>query len=239
MNKDIAMKMWERKELVKNLRNKGLSYKEIRQKIPFSISKGTVSKWCKDIELTSEQKDRLDKLFRDGSYRGRLLGSKTNQIRREKEVREIKEKSSSEIFSLTRNEFKLSGLMLYWAEGNKTHRVGISNSDPELIRFMMRWLREVCDVPERRFKAYLNIHSGQDESQIKKFWLNIINLPISQIGKSYIKKEGTGHRKNILYNGTIKVQVCDKNLLYKILGWIDGVTKKTRAISSSGRASAS
>jgi len=44
MDKDIAMKMWERKELVKNLRNKGLSYKEIRQKIPFSISKGTVSK---------------------------------------------------------------------------------------------------------------------------------------------------------------------------------------------------
>ena len=83
-------------------------------------------------------------------------------------------------------------------------------------------------MPDRKFKAYLNIHSGQDESQIKKFWLDIINLPVSQIGKSYIKKEGTGHRKNILYNGTIKIQVCDKNLLYKILGWIDGVTKKNK-----------
>ena len=31
---------------------------------------------------------------------------------------------------------------------------------------------------------------------------------------------------------SIKVQVCDKNLLCKILGWIEGVIKKGRATSS-------
>lgn len=126
--------------------------------------------------------------------------------------------------------------MLYWAEGNKKRSVGITNSDSELIRFMMKWFRIVCNVCDSRFKIYLNIHSGQDDYQIKKFWSSVINLPVSQFGKSYIKKEGTGHRKNILYNGTIKIQVCDKNLLYKILGWIEGIIKN-RAISSFGRAS--
>jgi hypothetical protein len=67
--------------------------------------KGTVSKWCKDIELSSEQKERLDKLFRNGGYNRRLLGSKTTQIRREKEIREIKERAKLEIPSLTKNEF--------------------------------------------------------------------------------------------------------------------------------------
>ena len=121
---------------------------------------------------------------------------------------------------------KLAGLMLYWAEGNKRNSVGVSNSDSELIRFMMKWFREVCSVSDERFKIYLNIHSGQDEIEIKKFWSNIIGLPVSQFGKSYIKKEGTGHRKNILYNGTIKIQICDKDLLYKILGLIEGVVQK-------------
>ncbi|MBI3991290.1 MAG: hypothetical protein HY350_03980, partial [Candidatus Omnitrophica bacterium] len=74
------MKYWEKKELIQNLRHKGLSYREIRQTIPFTISKSTISSWCKDIELTEEQKARLDKLFEDGSYAGRLLGSKTTQI---------------------------------------------------------------------------------------------------------------------------------------------------------------
>ncbi len=235
MNKQ-HMKNWEKKDLVRNFRSQGLSYKEIRHKTPFTISKSTISDWCKDIELTSKQKDRLDQLLRDGSYRGRLLGSKTTQLRRAKEIKDIKEKAGLEISPFTKNEFKLAGLMLYWAEGNKSQSAGISNSDPELIRFMMRWFRDICGVPDNKFKIYLNIHSGQDDDKIKKFWSDIINLPVSQFGKSYIKKEGTGHRKNILYNGTIKIQICDSNLLYKILGWIEGVAKKTRATSSIGRA---
>ena len=230
------MKNWEKKELVQNLRHQGLSYKEIRQKIPFTISKSTISDWCKDIELTELQKDRLQKLFKEGSYKGRLLGSKVTQTRRANEVREIKEKARSEISSLTESEFKIAGLMLYWAEGNKKHHIGVSNSDPGLIRFMMKWFKDVWGVQDERFKIYLNLHSGQNETQIKKFWSNVINLPVSQFGKSYVKKEGTGHRKNILYNGTIKIEVCDKNLLYKILGWIEGISRD-RAISSSGRAS--
>lgn len=233
------MKCWERRELVTDLRRQGLSYKEIKEKTPFIISKSTLSDWCKDIELTTKQKNRLNKLFKDGNYRGRLLGSKKNQLVRAKEVEEIRKKAKSEIPSLSKNEFWLAGLMLYWAEGNKKRSVGISNSDPELIRFIIRWFRSVCGVSDERFKIYLNIHSGQDDRQIKEFWSSVIGIPVSQFGKSYIKKEGTGHRKNILYNGTIKIQVCNKNLLYKILGWIEGIAETNRAISSSGRASAS
>lgn len=232
------MKNWEKKDLVRDLRKQGLSYKELRQRTPFTISKSTVSDWCKDIELTAQQKNRLDQLFKEGSYRGRLLGSKLTQIRRAKEVANIREVAISEIIPLTENEFKLCGLMLYWAEGNKKNKVGVCNSDPELIQFMMQWFRKVCLVPEEKFKIYLNIHSGQNESEIKRFWSSVIGLPVSQFGKSYIKKEGSGYRKNILYNGTIKIEICNKNLLHKILGWIKGVSKN-RAISSFGRASAS
>ena len=220
------MKYWEKKELVRNLRKQGLSYREIREKIKFTIAKSTISNWCKDIELTVEQKDRLDKLFQDGSYKGRLLGAKTIQTKRALEIKRIKEKASQEILPLSENEFWIAGLMLYWAEGDKKHKVGISNSDPELIRFMMRWFRRICGVSDNRFKVHLNIHSGQNENEIKKFWSKVIGLPVSQFGKSYIKKEGTGYRKNILYNGTIKISICDKNLLYKVLGWIEGVVKK-------------
>lgn len=231
--------MWERKEIVRNLRHNGLSYKEIRQKIPFSISKSTISGWCKDIELTREQKDRLDKLFRDGGYKGRLLGSKTTQIRREKEIREIKEKAKLEISSLTESEFKLAGAMLYWAEGAKSRYIDITNSDPLLIRFMVAWLRTVCKVPDEKFTASLHLHSGQDEEQIKIYWSKITGIPIEQFRKSYVKKEGSGYRKNRLYNGTIKIRVCDGNLLHKVLGWIEGISHNYAPIAQVGRAAPS
>lgn len=47
----------EKKELATNLRKQGLSYKEILQHM--SVSKDTLSRWCKDIVLTEVQKDRL------------------------------------------------------------------------------------------------------------------------------------------------------------------------------------
>jgi len=226
------MKNWEKKELVRDLRGQGLSYKEIRQKTPFTISKSTVSNWCKDIELSEKQKDRLDKLFKDGSYRGRLLGPKATQARRAKEIQAIKENGRREIGPLNENEFKLTGLMLYWAEGAKSRCVDITNSDPLLIKFMIDWLRVVCKVPDAKFRACLHLHSGQNEEEIKKYWSKITNIPVSQFGKSYIKEEGSGYRKNILYNGTIKVRVCNGNLLHRILGLIEGVTENYRAISS-------
>ena len=219
------MKRWERRELVINLRHQGLSYKEIKEKAPFIISKSTLSDWCKDIELTIGQQDRLDRLFRDGSYRGRLLGSKATQTRRAEEVKRIKERASLEVSHLTKNEFWLAGLMLYWAEGAKSQYVDITNSDPMLIKFMAGWLRIFFRVPEEKFRATLHLHSGQDEEQIKTYWSKLTNIPIYQFGKSYIKKEGSGYRKNILYKGTIKIRVCNSNLLYQILGWIEGVIR--------------
>ena len=44
---------WERSELGKALRRLGLTYSEIRALIP--IPKGTLSYWCREIQLSSEQ----------------------------------------------------------------------------------------------------------------------------------------------------------------------------------------
>lgn len=214
---------------MQNLRHKGLGYKEIRQRIPFTIAKSTISDWCKDIELTDKQKARLGAKY-DISHRG----AKANQIKRAEEIKQIRRLAEVEISPMNRNEFKLAGLMLYWAEGAKSRYIDITNSDPLLIKFMITWLRNICRVPEERFRVSLHLHSGQNEEQIKKYWSKITGISISQFGKSYIKKEGSGYRKNILYNGTIKIRVCDSNLLHRVLGWIGGITQKWATSSIGG-----
>ena len=91
-----------------------------------------------------------------------------------------------------------------------------------MVRFMMRWFRVYRHVPEHKFKAYLNIHSGQDDAAIKAFWSDVTGIPLAQFGKSYVKREGTGHRKNFLYRGTIRIAICNRDLLHTILGWVEG-----------------
>ena len=221
-----SLKWWQKKEQIQALRRQGLSYREILSKIPFRLSKSTVSLWCKNVELTPEQLDRLDQLKGENWYRNRLKGSKTIQRRRAEEIRNIKAKAQAEVPHLTQKELWLAGLMLYWAEGGKKQKVEFSNSEPNAVRFMMRWFQEICRVPRNKIRAYLNIHSGQDDELIKVFWSEVTQLPLSQFGKSYVKKEGTDHRKNILYHGTIKITICNKNLLHTIQGWIEGFSGK-------------
>lgn len=206
---------WETKEKVKKLRKQGLSYKEIQKLVP--IAKSTVSNWCKNITLTPKQKRLLNK-----KYDTQHKGAQANRLKRKREIKKIRSLAKQEIKKLAQNPFGLAGLMLYWAEGSKTQYVGICNSDPNMIQFMMKWLREIGKVPEYKFKAYLNLHSGQDDKKTKRFWSKITDIPQAQFGKTYIKPEGVGFKKNLLYNGTVKIVVCNKNLLHRILGWIDG-----------------
>jgi len=211
------MKKWQKKQLAAKLRRQGLSYKEINAET--GLAKSTLSSWLKDIKLSPKQQAILNSRFDT-----QLRGAKANRISREKEIRNIRKQAGSEIRGkMTPQEFFLSGLMLYWAEGNKTLYPGIANSDPKLIRFMMKWLRKICSIPTENIKIHLHLHSGQNENKAKEYWSNITHLPLSRFGKSYIKKEGSGHRKNILYNGTAKISVYNKDLLYRILSWIQAV----------------
>lgn len=219
------MRRWEQQALVQSLRRQGFSYREILSQLPFRLSRGTLSAWCKDIVLTPAQLDRLDRLYRQGSYRGRLLGPKATQQRRAAEVEAIKAQARTEADQRRYDELWLAGLMLYWAEGNKTHQVGLANSDPGVMRLAMKWFRERCHVPEHKFRAYLNIHSGQHDNTVKDFWSSVIQLPVTQFGKSYVKQEGTGHRKNTLYYGTVRINICNTDLLHRILGWIEGYSQ--------------
>ena len=66
----------------RELRKKGKSMKEIAKKL--KVSKGSVSLWCKDIELTENQKLKLHKQMVRGSYAGRMAGVRMQKERKRK-----------------------------------------------------------------------------------------------------------------------------------------------------------
>lgn len=148
----------------------------------------------------------------------------SNKNKRQKQLLDISIAAKAEIVPFDPNDLerlKDIGTTLYWAEGGKRHKkVDITNSDPQIIRIGMHWLRVICKVPEHRFKATIYYHAGQNEEEIKQYWSTVTGIPLTQFGKSIFKKEGTGHRKRILYYGTCKVVVCDADLLHRILTWI-------------------
>ena len=145
------------------LRKKGFSYSEIQGRI--SVPKSTLSGWCRDIFLTEKQLNRVLKNKLEGSARGRIIGAKKQQEKRLSQIRELGEQGKKEIGILRKRERFLIGVALYAAEGTKIDKnVAIANSDPAVIRFMISWFREFCQIPENKFRGAIWLHEGLNDT---------------------------------------------------------------------------
>lgn len=221
------------------LRSRGFSYNYIRQEL--GVSKSNISLWCRDIILSP----KYQKLLENRRKKNIKRGTSANKLKRMNEIEEIKRLAKKGIKKLGEEEFKIAGIMLYWAEGTKTQSTAISNSDPRIIEFMVHWLKITFDISPSQLKAHLHIHYGNDEKRIKKYWSRLTRIPLKNFGKSFIKPRGTGHRTNILPNGIIKIRVKGigtENLRHRILAWSEKIyelSKDVTAHSSIGRATRS
>jgi len=204
-----------------NLRKKGYSYNEIRKEI--KVAKSTLSIWLKSVLLKPEFQKRLYTKQIEMLSRG----SQSQKERRSREVAAIIKKAEGEIkLPLSANVLKLMGAALYWAEGSKGKRAEITNSDPRLIVFMIRWIEMMFEIKPELLKARLNIYSQQDEKQIIKFWSELTKIPFRNFGKTYIKPANKGFKKNNLYYGTISIGVPKSaDICCRINGWVNGALK--------------
>lgn len=217
------------KEKAIELRKTGASYGEIKRKL--NVSKSTLSYWLKNVLLTDEQKKRLY----TNSVAILTKGPKCQKERRNREVLKIIEDAEKEISSSISDEtYKLFGAALYWAEGNKKKDFGITNSDPNLIIFIVKWFEKAFNIFPNNLKAWLNIYPQQNDLELKKFWSDLTGIPFKNFGKSFIKPLSKNYKKNNLYYGTIKIRVCKgTDLRHKTYGWIKAILKEVAPKSES------
>ena len=219
------------------LRMRGRSYAEISRLL--KVPKSTLSSWFADLEIPSESKARILKRVHDLSLNGLLARNKSQTEQAEKRASDINSAARKSIGPLSRRDVFMVGLSLYWAEGYKRpiikngkvrtyHPVRITNSDPNIIRLYMRFLREVCDVADERITANFRYFEHQDEVQLLNFWQKVIKIPYSGFRKSSKQISISSQRKrpfNVLPYGVLQVSVNDTKLYHKIMGWIDGVSQ--------------
>lgn len=215
----------EEKSLALKLRRKGLSYNEIRKAVP--VSKSTLSLWCRDIILTPNQMEKLQKRRLSGTERGRIIGAKKQQQERIKKTKKLLNQGKNEVDLLNKRDRFIAGIGLYLGDGYKGDKgVGFSNSNSRIIQFMMSWFREFCNIPEEKFRGQIWIHDNLNEPQAKIFWSKTTGIPTKQFTKSYIAKNKTNSRKirkKLHEHGIFAIRIHKSNLQRKILGWMVGI----------------
>jgi hypothetical protein len=129
-------------------------------------------------------------------------------------------------------ELRVIGATLYWAEGVRRHpirggrRVAFSNADPEAIKVMMRLFRDICVVPEEKFRAQIALAPGIAAKRAVTFWSEQTQIPETQFTKVYNRLSQASKRKrprSRLPYGTAQRRMADTRLFYRMMGWIQGI----------------
>ncbi len=199
------------------LREQGHSINEIAHIL--QAAKSSVSTWTKEARLTDEQIFTL-----------RERAHSPTAIEKRRQARLLSEASKrnasitsafSEVGSISARELWLVGTALYWAEGGKTKRmVRFSNGDPEMIKLMMRYFRESCQVSEDKFRGYIHIHESLDPIAAEKYWSDIANIPLTNFYKTYRKHNPSSKGlRQTLPHGVFDIYIADVTLFLKIQGW--------------------
>lgn len=206
----------------KELRKQGMSIGSIAEKL--AVSKSSVSLWTKEIVLTEKQLEKLkqDNPILNNQMKGAMAMKEKHRLIRQDAQAKGKKKASEN------DPLHIMGCMLYWGEGNKYQRnssVGLSNSDPALIKTFYTFLVETMNVEKHNILLSCQWYSdnGLTEEEVQDYWITLLGLDKKCL-RSFQKDNISAQSKSLKFNrnpyGTARIMVHSVTLLHEILGAI-------------------
>ncbi|PJF40933.1 MAG: hypothetical protein D6737_13530 [Chloroflexi bacterium] len=209
------MKKRQLRNRVRELRRQGLSISEIVRLTNTSLH--TVKHWVRDIVISEEV---LQNSPHGKRYRAQIAAAHVSRVKHRELRRHYQEEGR--IKAREGNPLHLKGCMLYWAEGGKyRNQIMFANSDPNMMLLFIHFLREELTVGDNDMIVNIHAHTTNfDEIQrIEAYWLNLLSLPVSCLGKTSHKK-GSKSRNNRLEYGICRLEIHNTQLIQHIYGAI-------------------
>lgn len=206
------------KEKALEMRKDGKSYREIRRalKVPLSTLSDWFSKigWSQDIakKLASRaQIQHTARIVELDKIRGQHLVRAYEEARRE---------ARKDLEILKYNPLFIAGLMLYLGEGDKATKsqVRLANTDAELIKIFVYFLKNVCNIPVGKIGISILTYPDIDDKVNRQYWSAVSGIAPEKFIKS-ILIQGR-HKTRRLGHGVCGVYVSSTYFKVKMLEWM-------------------
>lgn len=207
------------------LRKQGYSYNLIIQQL--GVSKSTLSGWLKDVTFAEYHPAVRERIERTAKAAGAVQTAKAEKLKADAEAEAVREMNVFLGAGLSDRELFVSGLMLYWGEGTKKYvSLGMTNSDPIIIRTFIIWLQKFLGIHIGRLRALVNIYPDIVVDEALDYWSAQTGIPSKQFYKTQIDKRDNKltYKKGKLKYGTVHVRVVGVGSItikHKVLKWIE------------------
>jgi hypothetical protein len=211
----------------RSMRRAGASIATIHAALP--AAKSTISLWVRDIPLDEEHRRALE------AANPVLNGRQVGQRAWSRACRDERRRAQEHGRALARRGDVLhcAGCMLYWGEGTKERNgVAFTNTDADMLRFFLRFLRESYGVADAVVRLIVNCHLGNGLSleQIERWWLTELGLRPSCLRGATVNRASRGSKgiRRPLVHGTAQLRVGSTWIVQSIYGAIQEYTGCTR-----------
>ena len=214
----------EQKTRAFELRREGKSIKEIAAEV--GVSRGTASTWMKEVSLTAEQELFIKEQMYARGHKGRMIGAEMNKNKKIERQKIANDEAVEMIEQLSLNELFYLGLGIYWGEGTKAQStsLAVTNSDPRIIKIMIRWFVECLgvQVTDLHPRVYISDNHQDREEKLYEYWIHELGIPRSQFKKMIFLNKGKKIYENReMYYGVLTLLVAKgTDLRYKILAFL-------------------
>jgi len=119
--------------------------------------------------------------------------------------------------------------MLYWAEGTKLPKnaqIEFANTDPRMAFLFITLLRKCYTLDEEKLKARLHLHHYHDIKKAEKFWSELLDIPLKQFYKVYIKPRSKTKKFRRNFMGICFIRYGNTDLKHRILNTAYAIQEK-------------
>lgn len=194
-------------------------------------------------------KDKLENLYKSGKSMteiSKILKVSPNKVvywmkkykikrRSHSDAAYIKQNPNGDPFKIKQNLTKKDlflyglGIGIYWGEGNKNPIIPslrIANTDPDLIRIFLCFLKSIYGLSENRFSYSIVCFNDINPNKARSYWAKELKIPPEKFGKiTIIPKQGKGTYKKKSRFGVCTVQGNNSKLRKIVINKVEELKK--------------
>ncbi len=216
------------KEQATIMRRAGMTYSEIKDRMGVPLS--TLSDWFRDQKWSNDIAMNCVLKARNGAAMRLMVLNTVRGSRLKKIYEDAKQDALVDFHELKFHPLFMTGVMVYWAHGDKTskNRISVSSSDFNVIKIWDHFLENICG--SKKQKMYLLLREDRDENACKSVWSEKCGFKYELFGKSS-RIKGNSSDSNLKNNlkrrsvkpdyGVCNIVLSSAYLKNKILKWIE------------------